>query len=584
MAWAFVAPSLSDYNEIMKTLRQSLIDYEPALLKAIAECRAVLLSATTQFEMVTQLTEALLSPVATAIVLDDLSQEEREALQFLLAQGGQVDGPRFAREYGAVRAMGPARLERESPWENPANPMEGLWYRGLIYQAFQVVERGGQEVVYIPSDLLPLLNSISPIVQQSPQFQMAQVKTPAFIISSEDHLRENFFSLLAYLQNTPIRLQADNQLSPETKKILIQALAPPLVSTFSPEAELEFLFHLGQRVGVLTVGHNRLRLDRHLTRNWLQSPPEHQLELFQKSWRADPTWNDLWHVPGLTPQPTGWENSPLRARSKILGYLEQIQDTESWWSIDEFVSTIKRIDPDFQRPNGDYESWYIQDIRGNFLMGFEHWDEVEGALIRHLLSHVLPALGIVDLGAASAASRPTSFRLTPPGQLFLAGRPLPIGDQRQTYLRADTNFRVRVPPPASLYDRFQLARFAQLERREEGRAIYLITRASVSRAIKNGITVEQITAFLNRATNNQIPLKVVEALRTWGARYDVLQLEQVTLLRFKDERVLAELRQQTNIDHLLGEILNSTTVLVPEAHLPELRRLLIELGYLEEVK
>jgi hypothetical protein len=501
-----------------------------------------------------------------------------------LAQGGQVDGPRFTREYGSVRAMGSARLERECPWENPANPMEGLWYRGLIYQAFQVAERGGQEVVYIPSDLLPLLNSISPAVQQSPQFQMAQVKTPAFIISSEDHLRENFFSLLAYLQNTPVRLQADNQLAPELKKVLIQALAPPLVTSLSPEAELEFLLHLGQRTGLLTMAHGRLRLDRHLTRTWLQSPPERQLEFFQKSWRADPTWNDLWHVPGLVPQPTGWENSPLRARSKILGYLEQLQATEAWWSIDEFAATIKRIDPDFQRPNGDYESWYIQDVQGNFLMGFDHWDEVEGALISHLLTHILPLLGIVDLGCASAVSRPTSFRLTPPGQLFLAGRPIPVSDQRHTYLRADNNFRVRVPPPASLYDRFQLARFAQLERREEGRAIYLITRGSVHRAIKNGITVEQITAFLNRATNNQAPLKVVETLRTWGARHEVLRLEQVTLLRFKDEHVLAELRQQTGIDQLLGEILNPTTVLVPNAYLPELRRLLVELGYLEEAK
>jgi hypothetical protein len=264
--------------------------------------------------------------------------------------------------------------------------------------------------------------------------------------------------------------------------------------------------------------------------------------------------------------------------------LEQLQQTEAWWSIDDFVSTIKRIDPDFQRPNGDYESWYIQDTQGNFLMGFGHWDEVEGALIRHLLTHILPILGIVDLGCTSAVSQPTSFRFTPPGQFFLAGQPAPISTQRQTYLRADNNFRVRVPPSASLYDRFQLARFAQLERREEGRAIYLITRGSVHRAIKNGITVEQITAFLNRATNNQAPLRVVEMLRTWGARHEVLRIEQVTLLRFKDEHILAELRQQTGIDQLLGESLNPTTVLVPAAHLPELRRLLAEMGYLDEAK
>src|SRR5262245_6364227 len=308
----------------MKSLRQSLIDYELALLKAIAACRAIPLTATTPLEVVSELTEALLSPVATAIVLDDLSGEEKGALQLLLAQGGQVDGPRFTREYGAVRPMGPARLERETPWEKPANPTEGLWYRGLIYQAFQVTAQGGQEVVYIPSDLLPLLNTISPIMRNPPQFQLAGVPVPAFVTSTETHLRENFFSLLAYLQTMTVRLQADNDLVPETKKALVQTMEPPLVSTLSPEAELEFLLHLGQRAGFLSAGHGRLRLDRNLTRSWLQASPVQQLEVFQKNWRADPTWNDLWHVPGLVPQPTGWENSPLRARSKILGYLEQV--------------------------------------------------------------------------------------------------------------------------------------------------------------------------------------------------------------------------------------------------------------------
>jgi hypothetical protein len=216
-------------------------------------------------------------------------------------------------------------------------------------------------------------------------------------------------------------------------------------------------------------------------------------------------------------------------------------------------------------------------------MGFEHWDEVEGTLIRHLLLHVLPLLGVVELGCASAISQPSTFRITPLGQRFLAGQPVPPGyDPKVSYLRADNNFRVRVPAQASLYDRFQLARFAHLERREEGRAHYLISRGSVSRAIKSGITVEQISAFLNRATNNQVPLKVVEALRTWGTRYDALQLEQATLLRFKDEQVLAELRQHSAIEPLLGETLNPTTVVVPAANLAELRRLLVELGYLEE--
>jgi len=544
------------YNTGMKTLRQSLIDYELVELKAIADCRAVpLKESNNPADLVDQLVEALLSPVATAIALDDLSAEETEALQFLLAEGGQVEAPRFIRHCGDIRQMGPARLEREQPWNQPATPAEGLWYRAIIFKTFQVTAQGGQEVVYIPDDLLGLLRPPAPAPESSLQMQVGHTPTPAHIIDETSRLRENFFNLSVYLQTTPVRLQNKTDLPPKARQELIDCLLPPFLPTFTPAAELAFLLHLGRRAGLLTVAHGRLRPDRDAIRSWLQAAAAPQIQLLQNTWRADPTWNDLWHVPSLVPQDTGWENSPLRARSKILDYLEQLDARpEDWRSLDDFVASIKRVDPDFQRPAGDYESWYIQDQQGNFLMGFEHWDQVEGAFIRYLLTHILPLLGVLKIGAATPTDeRPTCFSLTAQGRQFLAGHPAEESTpDPPAFLRADANFYVQVPPRASLYDRFQLARFAHLDRRENHRAIYQITRASISRAAKNGVTIDQIIAFLTRATNNQIPLRVVETLRTWGARYGTLKLEQLTVLRLRDEKLLPELRQDPAISRLLA--------------------------------
>jgi hypothetical protein len=566
----------------MKTLRQSLIDYEMALLKAIANCRAVPLDTSSRTEAINQLTETLLSPAAIAITLDDLSEVEREALQFLLDHRGRIEEPRFTRQYGTVRPMGAARLERERPWQTPVNPVEGLWYRGLIFKAFQVTNYGSQEIIYIPSDLLALL--IKPTHSQSLRtLQITPTPIPAFITGGDGRLRENLFSILVYLQTTPVRLQDKTKLPPKDKQALMQSLLPALLPTFAPAAELEFLLHLGQRTNLLTVTHGRLRPDRDPVRTWLQANATQQVQLLQNAWRTDPTWNDLWHVPGLVPQPTGWENSPLRARSKILGYLEQIEATPGdWLSIDDFVLTIKQIDPDFQRPNGDYDSWYIQNPQGNSLMGFVHWDRVEGALIRYLLTHILSLLEVVELGCLTETDSPTSFRLTPLGKTFLAGHPVSTEPlKKPVFLRADNNFYVHMPAQASLYDRFQLARFAELDDRDSGRAIYHITRTSVNHALKNGVTTDQITAFLTRATNNQTPLKVVETLRAWGARYATAQLEPVTLLRLKHGHLASELRQHPTLGPLLGEALNPTTILVPADNISEVRRLLTDLGYLD---
>jgi len=573
-----------------------------ALLQGIAQRRGVDLAAISQTQAVELLAEQLLSPAALAITLDDLSAAEKEALQLLLRHGGQIEVPRFAREYGFIRPMGSARLVREQPWRNPVNPAEGLWYRGLIFKTFQATAEGNLEMVYIPTDVLPLLEITTPTGDPSAtlrtgrgpetgeKLEIASAPTPKMVVSGEGRLWENMFSLLVYLQTTPVRLESSpkagvvalNHLAAKDKNALASCLLPEL-STIPLEAELEFLLHLGQRAGLLTVAHGRLRLDRDPARAWLQRQPAEQIQQLQNTWRADPTWNDLWRVPSLAPQPTGWENSPLLARSKILGYLAQVETAaETWLSLDDFVAALKRLEPDFQRPDGDYNRWYIYDRQGRLLMGFEHWEEVEGALIRYLLSHILLLLGVVEVGAAATASEPASFRLTPVGQAFLRNEPAaaPTG-QKAPLLRVDANFQAYVPTRASLYDRFQLARFATLQEREKERAVYQISQASVSRALKNGVAAEQITAFLARATDNGTPLKVVETILAWGTRQNTARLEQATLLRLSHESLLAELRQHPRLGPLLGEALNSTTLIIPTDRVAEVRRLLGELGYLE---
>ena len=569
----------------MKSLYQSLIDYEMALLKAIANCRDVPLATPSKNEAVELLADALLSPTTIAITLTDLSEAEKEALQFLVDNEGQIESPRFTRQYGVIRPMGSARLERERPWQNPVNPAEGLWYRGLIFKAFQITAQGSLEFVYVPDDLLEqIANRQSQIINRK-SFEVSQAPAPALIVSGEGRLRENIFNLLVYLQTTPVRLQDKRKkLTEKDRQALTNCLLPSLLPDFTLEAELEFLLNLAERAGLLVVAHGRLRPDRDPTRSWLQSPAPEQIQLLQNAWRTDHAWNELWRVPGLAPQPTGWENSPLLARSKILDYLSRLEASpEIWFSLDDFVATIKRIDPDFQRPSGDYDSWYIQDAEGHSLMGFEHWDRVEGALIRHLLTHLLPLLEVVDLGLPTETSSPTCFRITPQGESLLTNQapPSPPPPKKPRFLRVDDKFYAHVPDQTSLYDRFQLARFAQLDRREKDRVTYHITQASVGRALRNGVTADQMVAFLARVTNNRTPLKVVETLRTWGARQDTVKIEQAHLLRLKRESLVDELRQNSALRPLLGEVIGPTTILIPPDNVAEVRRILIELGYLE---
>jgi len=566
------------YNNRVKSLKEALVDYNLAQLQSLAFKRGLTPPVTRNRSDLAAFADDLLSPASVAITVDDLSAAEKETLEKLIAAGGFLEARKFARLYGAVRAMGSEKLLREKPWESPVNPAEGLWYRGLIFKGFHHTAHGPEEIVFIPTDVQPLLPLDAP---RNMPFQVTLASEPGHIIHTTNSAREDMFTLLVYLQNNFVRLTSQDTLPDKHRQAIVQQLSFPAQQTHW----FDFVFHLARRMDFLRKQGKRLKLNKQTVKTWLQKSQWEQMAHLQATWRTDPTWNDLWHIPGLHPKPTGWENSPMLGRSKLLHYLAQLP-TDEWILLHSFVQAIKQTDPDFQRPNGDYQSWYLYDAEGNPLMGFEHWDDVEGVFIGHLITVTLFALGVVDLGAPTAELPPTVFKLTPLGQAFT--HPQTTAPRQKlavpaaAHLRiAPADFSVRVSATASLYHRFQLARFASLQRRDPDGAVYQINRQSYCRALEQSITLEQILGFLNRVTGASVPLALVEALRRWDRRTGAVKLERLTVLRVAQEDMLPELINHPEIGPLLGMSLGGNALLVPEQNASKLRRLLVEHGYLD---
>lgn len=570
----------------MKSLKEALVDYDIAQLQALALNRGLDPPKSKGKDTISDLVDELLAPASIAIVADDLSDDERAALETLIAAGGFMQSNQFARRYGSIRTMGSSRLLREKPWLNPACVAESLWYRGVIFKGFHYTTNGPEEVVFIPDDLQAAL----PIsATKQPVFQVSLSAIPAHAISSEGMAaREDLFILLAYLQTTIVHL-AEGDLLPEDHQQAIKAqfsLFEAEDATATTEAVdhwFDFMMHLAHRMDFLRKQGRRLKLNSQSVRVWLQKTATEQIAQIQNAWRNDPTWNDLWHIPGLYPRQTGWENSPMLGRSKILFYLSQLPPDE-WVSFNAFVQAVKRAEPDFQRPSGNYQSWYIYDAAGEPLMGFEHWDAVEGGLIKHLIGTVLFSMGVVDLGAVAAGISPVTFKITQAGRAFFrpAEADAPQPDSKPAMLRIDpADFSVRVPAAAGLYDRFQLARLAHLVKREKNRVVYQISRRSYKQALEQSITLEQVLAFLNRATQSQTPLALVESLRNWDRQTGAVKLEQLTVLRVNHESTLAELRNHPQIGPMLGQSIGPKAVVIPEKHLAAAKKYLQETGYFE---
>src|SRR5690606_5122985 len=106
-----------------------------------------------------------------------------------------------------------------------------------------------------------------------------------------------------------------------------------------------------------------------------------------------------------------WKNQPQITREFLMNLINDIPQGK-WWSLNAFVKAIKEKFPDFQRPAGDYDSWFIKrESDGQYLRGFAYWDSVDGTLIKYLIQ-TLHWLGRVDLANTEENGVATAFRLS----------------------------------------------------------------------------------------------------------------------------------------------------------------------------
>jgi hypothetical protein len=580
----------------MRTLHQCLLDSSLVRLRAIARFWDVELTAKRQRDVADQLAQAMATPKAIAGIWEALPDDQRQALASLIAAGGRIPLRIFVRRWGEIRTMGPGRMEREQPWQEPVSTAEGLWYTGLIFSAFEQGPEETYEVVLIPAELrshLPASAAPPPVISIEPS------PAPNTVRSAADALVDDACTLLAYLQNERLRLNPGDAWPDRHQTRLLRRLRDPTL------ARLAFLHHLVRQLGWLRVTDaGYLRPDPGPVTAWLQAPTTQQRNTLAQAWRDDSTWNDLFHVPTLSPEDTGaWRNDPLLARGAVLRHLRTCVGG-NWYGVENLVGAIKQADPDFQRPGGDYTSWYICDaVTGVYLSGFESWDAVEGALIRYLITGPLAWLGLLDLGTSPSpvpppsaqlpASYPlpsASLRLTPTGSAFL-GLAEPPPEPKPAPLALRPDFTVLAPPPRR-YERFQLARVADWVSspsiRETGRTdddpfVHRLTPASLERARQQGIPVARVLEFLGQSTDAPVPRFAEAALTRWEARGAEARLERVVLLRLSSEGLMEQIASSPLTGHLIGERVGPATALVRKRDWPRLIAALGKLGLLADV-
>ena len=242
-------------------------------------------------------------------------------------------------------------------------------------------------------------------------------------------------------------------------------------------------------------------------------------------------------------------------------------------SLPAFIRDVKAKYPDFQRPAGDYDSWFIKrESDGEYLRGFAHWDQVDGALVRYFITGVLFWLGQVELASPEEGAEPTAFRAI---SEKVKGR----SEDGKSVARS--NGQISVPRFAPRAVRYQVARFCEWNEAKEAEYRYTITPSSLKKATEQGLKVEHLLSLLAKYTAGGIPPVLVKALKRWEANGTEARVQTQVVLRVSRPEVLEELRK-SKAARFLGELLGPTTVVLKDGTQSKVLAALAELGLLAE--
>jgi hypothetical protein len=291
--------------------------------------------------------------------------------------------------------------------------------------------------------------------------------------------------------------------------------------------------------------------------------------MLRESWQKSDAFNELRQLPGLTFEGE-WTNRSLETREFLLDLLEPIPDGQ-WWSIPAFVRDVKQKYPDFQRPAGDYDSWFIKRTADDtYLRGFSSWDEVDGALIRFLITGPLFWLGLVELASPGEGAAPTAFRS--------ARLPARLEDARLT---VSSQGKISVPRLVPRAARYQIARFCDWDEEKADEYRYRVSVNSLEKARKQGLKAEQLLSILRKHAASPIPPPFVRALQRWEANGTEAKLESLVILKVSKPEVLKELKE-SKAGRFLGEQLGPVTVVIKPNAQAKVLSALAELGLLAE--
>ncbi len=509
----------------------------------------------------------IIDPTNLNFMLESLTAQEKIALQKLVENHGRIPWAKFSRQFGSIRELGSGRRDRIKPHLSPESVSESLWYRALICRGFFESMGTVEEYVYVPDDVLGKLPKLESTTEEICG-RKAKLKEVGYELSAGDWILDQVCTILAGLRSGMEIHQIQKHLF--SKRYLPIDLTP------------EDIILLMRAAGM--IGQTG-EINPNAVKDHLERSRNEALKSLVEAWSESEFYNDLLRVPGIAAE-GNWKNDALRTKKFLLGILSQLP-RGVWWNLGSLIHAVKENHPDFQRQHGDYDSWYLRDIAsGNYLRGFKHWEEIEGAVLRFMIAGPMFWLGIVDLAVdqldiEDAPVKVTAFRINNFGGTILAGTKDGYQDELPELIRIRSDGRIYAGARTPRSIRYQVARFCEWDDMKADTYAYRITPGSLKTAEAQGFNLGNIVSLLSR-NSDSLPPSLERALLRWGEKGVECSIKQTTVLRVSHSEIIQSLRKSKS-GRFLGDQLGPTAIIIKEGAGDKIQLALAEMGFLSEI-
>lgn len=502
----------------MPTTFKMLKEHSPLMLEVIGEMRSASIDAVGP-ELVALLAEELSSPDSVQNVLEEILNEYPEAqtaLRTLVKARGRQPETQFSRTFGALEVMGDEQLKATERWQNPVSLTELLYYNGLIGRGFEGEGPEAHRIIYIPSDILDQIPlSADDDSERDLQLPYASAPSSQEVVDSTDEFLNDVGSVIGCLAGAPMLLDGQDLAKPDAERVQERLLAPP----DSPllEVRRELLLHVMNRLRLFKAekqadGKIFLALNRNRANAFLSLTRYDQRKVIWESWRDSSVWSDLERLPTLElHNRERWQHNARATRDAFLRYCRNLQPTR-WYSLVDVVAVLKEQLPDFQRPDGIYDDWYVRNLEADrFAKGFDDWDLVEGELARFYLLNPMVWLGALKV---AYQRRKVLLSLTLDGAIWQGAELALEQEEVQPRFTIRENFKIEVPLELPLRQRMNIEQVAHWQSSTTNYE-YSINQRSLNQAFERGLTADRILAVLRNGSHG-VPPKIAISIRKFA--------------------------------------------------------------------